>query len=303
MTGRAAPRIGYLSFLAARAAPQSLRPPRRLFGPVFTESPAAEPPAPVDYRGPDDPAASRPIGPGEPGHRPSLAHASRSSGGVGRPAAARSGGPAFGALLSADPSQAGADAIAPRQRQPSPPAPGESRTGRRAVDSPQPVLPPWPEAVLGAPAGRQRPASAGPTGTAGPAEPSSSGRQADPGQAGPGLPAVAGHLAADRQAPGQAPSREGPSGARQPFVVPGQPHLSPPAPSREMTDPPAHGSPRAPRPGASLSIGTIEVTVLPPPAAPVPRPPSRPAAARPSRSQPPARLTRGYGPGFGQGQG
>lgn len=47
-------------------------------------------------------------------------------------------------------------------------------------------------------------------------------------------------------------------------------------------------------PTPTLSIGTIEVTLLPPPHASTP--------ARPARREPPQRLSRGLGPRFGQGQ-
>ena len=54
----------------------------------------------------------------------------------------------------------------------------------------------------------------------------------------------------------------------------------------------AEASARPPEP--SLSIGTIEVTLLPPPQAPAP--------ASPARREPPQRLSRGLGRRFGQGQ-
>jgi hypothetical protein len=47
-------------------------------------------------------------------------------------------------------------------------------------------------------------------------------------------------------------------------------------------------------PAPTLSIGTIEVTLVPPPQAPEP--------ARPARREPPQRLSRGLGPRYGQGQ-
>ena len=72
MTGRAGPRIGYLNSLAARTAGESLRPPHRLFGPVFAEPPTAEAPDRADQ--PSRAAApgrrqAADIGPGDPGHR------------------------------------------------------------------------------------------------------------------------------------------------------------------------------------------------------------------------------------------
>ena len=75
MTRRAGPRIGYLDSLAARTAGESLRPPHRLFGPVFTDPPAAVLPArpgraPRGYPGPADPVAARRPGSPPPGHHP-----------------------------------------------------------------------------------------------------------------------------------------------------------------------------------------------------------------------------------------
>ncbi len=306
MTGRAGPRIGYLNSLAARTAAESLRPPHRLFGPVFTEPPATEPSDRVGQLGQATPpghhqAAAEDIGPGDLGDRrlrpgSVAASARRAPDSAGRPSSAQAGRPDFGALLSAGPAPTSAGAAAPRAQLPGSPRPGESGATRLAgpPQAPGSVTPPR----------HQHDTAALPHGTA--ALPHGTAALPHATAALPDGAAADGRTAPGPRALDPAVGHEGPAGrpgTRQPFVTPGQPYLSPPAPASAMTGHQTPSSVRAPKPAAGLSIGTIEVTVLPPPVAAAPRPATRPAAARPSRPQPPSRLTRGYGPGFGQGPG
>jgi hypothetical protein len=292
VTGRASPRIGYLNSLATRTAGESLRPPHRLFGPVFTEPPTAEPPGRGGQPGQATPpghrqAAAEDIGPGDLGDR-SLrpgsvaASARRGADSADRPSAAQGGRPDFGALLSAGPAPASAGAAAPGRPEPSSPPHGASGAARLTAGPPQAPGSIPPRYQLD-PAALPHGAAALPHGTAADGSTAPGPRALDP---------AVGHE-------GQA----GRPGTRQPLVTTGQPYLSPPAPASAMIGQPTPSTVRAPKPAASLSIGAIEVTVLPPPVAAAPRPAARPAAGRPSRPQPPSRLTRGYGPGFGQGQG
>ena len=294
MTGRAGPRIGYLNSLAARTAGESLRPPHRLFGPVFAEPPTAEAPDRADQ--PSRAAApgrrqAADIGPGDPGHRGPrpgsvAASAQRAPDSAGRPSSAQAGRPDFGALLSAGPAPTSAGAAAPRRHEPSSPPHGASGAARLTVGPPQ--------ALGSVPPRHQLDPAALPHGT---------GALPHATAALPHGTAADGRTAPGPRALDPAAGHEGPAGARQPLVAHGQPYLSPPAPAWAMTGHQTPSPVRAPKPAAGLSIGTIEVTVLPPPVAAAPRPAARPTAARPSRPQPPSRLTRGYGPGFGQGQG
>ncbi len=311
MTGRAGPRIGYLNSLAARTAAESLRPPHRLFGPVFTEPPATEPPDRVGQPGQATlpghrQAAAEDIGPGDPGHREPrpgsvAASARRAPDSAGRPSSAQAGRPDFGALLSAGPAPTSAGAAAPRGQRPGSPRPGESGATRLAAGPPQ-----APGSVT--PPQHQHGTATLPHGPAtlphGPATLPHGPATLPHGPAAlPHGAAADGRTAPGPQALDPAVGHEGLAGTRQPLVTPGQPYLSPPAPASAMTGHQIPSTVRAPKPAAGLSIGTIEVTVLPPPVAAAPRPTARPAAARPSRPQPPSRLTRGYGSGFGQGQG
>ncbi len=377
MTRRAGPRIGYLDSLAARPAGESLRPPHRLFGPVFTDPPAAVPPArpgraPRGYPDPADPAAARrsgtplpghhpaavedtgpgdpgglagppglpgagipaaqdgPAGPGRPatpagprspagphrdagphgtaglrspadpataGHAGSgeqggsaVAPARRASGRSGRHPATQAGRPDFGTLLSAGLTSASAVSAPPHRDQPGFPPHGESGAAAGPPPAPGSVTPPRHE---------HDPAPL-PYATA----PRAAARLPHGAAASAGLlpPGSVGPAAVGRQAPGPDVGQEGPAGppgTRPPFADTGRPYLSPPAQAitgRSALD-------TAPKSAATLSIGAIEVTVLPPPPAAAPLAPARPAAARPSRPQPPPRLSRGYGPGFGLGQG
>lgn len=303
MTGRPGPRIGYLSSLAARESGESLRPPHRLFGPVFTEPPTA---ATLDLGGqvtpPDHRQAAENTWPADPGGR-RLAPGSTAV--SGRRAPDRAGRPLAGpavsdallsAGLSAGSAPAAADAAAPRRDPLSPPARGASPAGRRTAGPPQapgPVAPPRhqhdpadpPHGPVGPPHGPVGP----PHGPVGPPHGAAAGAR---------LVAAAEALltTAGQQGPAEHP------GTGQPRVRAGQPHLSPPAPASAMTGRQSPATGWGPEPAAGLSIGTIEVTVLPQPAPAPQRPAARSAAVRPSRTQPP-RLTRGYGRGFGQGQG
>lgn len=312
MTWRAGPRIGYLNSLAARTAAESLRPPHRLFGPVFAEPPTSE----AQDRADQPSRAAAPgrrqaaaIGPGDPGHRGPrpgsvAASARRAPDSAGRPSSAQAGRPDFGALLSAGPAPTSAGAAAPRGQLPGPPRPGESGATRLAAGPPQ-----APGSVT--PSRHQHGTAALPYATAKPPHGTTTPPHgtATPPHATAALPDGAagdGRTAPGPRALDPAVGHEGLAGrlgTRQPFAAPGQPYLSPPAPASAMTGHQTPSPVRAPKPAAGLSIGTIEVTVLPPPVAAAPRPAARPAAARPSRSQPPSRLTRGYGPGFGQGPG
>lgn len=299
MTGRAGPRIGYLNSLAARTAGESLRPPHRLFRPMFTEPPATEPPDRVGQPGQATlpghrQAAAEDIGPGDLGDRrlwlgSVAASARRGPDSADRPSSAQADRPDFGALMSAGPAPTSAGAAAPGRAGPSSPPPGASGAARLTAGPPQAPgsLPPRHQLD---PAALRHGTSALPHATAAPQHGA----------------AVDGSTASGPRALDPAVGHEGPArrpGTRQPFVTPGQPYLSPPAPASAMIGHQTPSTVRAPKPAAGLSIGTIEVTVLPPPVAAAPRPAARPAAARPSRPQRPSRLTRGYGPGFGQGQG
>jgi hypothetical protein len=290
VTRRAGPRIGYLNSLAARTSGESLRPPHRLFAPVFTDPPAAETPdragraTPAGHRQ----AAAEDIGPRDPhGRRPwpgsAAAPARRAPDDTDRPPAAGAGRPDFGALLSDGTAAASAGAAGPRRYQPSSPSQAESGAARLTG------TPPQASAAVTPPRHHHDP-TALPHGTAAPPHGAAAGsrRAVDPEASSP---------AAGQQRPAGHPATD------QPRIIPGQPYLSPPTPATAMT---GHQTPRtawAPKPAAGLSIGTIEVTVLPQPAAAPPRPATRRAAARPARTQPPTRLTRGYGPGLGPGQG
>jgi hypothetical protein len=304
VTGRAGPRIGYLNSLAARTAAESLRPPHRPFGPVFAEPPTAEAQDRADQPSRAEAPGRRQaadIGPGDPDHRGPrpgsvAASAQRAPDSAGRPSSAQAGRPDFGTQLPGGPAPTSAGAAAPRGQLPGPPRPGESGATRLAAGPPQApgsVTPPQhqhgtaalPHATTTPPHG-----TAPPHATATPPDGAVSDRRTAPGPR-PLDPAVGHEGLAGRL------------GTRQPFVISGQPYLSPPTPASAMAGHQTPSSVRAPKPAAGLSIGTIEVTVLPPPVAAAPRPAARPAAARPSRPQPPPRLTRGYGPGFGQGPG
>jgi hypothetical protein len=218
-----------------------------------------------------------------------VAPARRASGSSGRHPATQAGRPDFGALLSAGLTSASAVSAAPPRDQPGFPPHGESGAAAGPPPAPGSITPPRHEhdpALL--------PYATAPRAAA----------RLPHGAASAGLlpPESVGPAAAGRQPFGPAVGQEGPAGPpgiRPPFADPGRPYLSPPA--QAIAGRPALDT--APKSAATLSIGTIEVTVLPPPPAAAPPAPARPAAARPSRPQPPPRLSRGYGLGFGLGQG
>jgi hypothetical protein len=311
VTGRAGPRIGYLAALTGQTATgqtatgqtvgEVLRPPHRVFGATVAD------PQDAAFGGQAEQVDSA-------GHRAAVAAGNlRPPGGAGRP---ESGG-----MLPA----ATAPGSAGRRRDQAGP-PGSAAV--QFPDGPEAAVMPagFPSAATATPAPGLADLAAGATPAGGRvsgrvagsrrqgarravgtgqeggrqaagagqedadratgADPEAAARAAGPGQESAGRSGRYLGTAVDGQllwpTAGQQAS-PGLDGARQPLVPPGQ--QRPPAPAAKQA--------------ASLSIGAIEVTVLPP--SPAPRPAARAVTARPSRPQP-GRLSRGYGPIFGQGQ-